>query len=283
MRPPRTDDSANASTADVRRRSVLTAAQRLGFERDGFVAHPEPLTTRAELLHIRGVLDGLFHRAHLLPVGWHGDLGERPGGDGADEIPEILHPSRLAPELRSTHLFRNCHTIARELIGDDVQFDFDHAIYKPPHNQQVTHWHQDEAYAAAPGRRRLRAHVWVPLQDVDEAAGCLVYLPASHRGPLVVHQPTTSTGHALAAELADTSGGTACPLAAGGAVVHHPMTLHYAGRNTTDGVRRAWILQFAVKDPLERVRPAAVGARLRTAWVAYTARRALQAQRSVVG
>jgi hypothetical protein len=51
--------------------------------------------------------------------------------------------------------------------------------------------------------------------------------------------------HGLEVDELDPSKAVACPIPPGGATIHHCRTLHYAGPNTTDSPRRAYILIFA--------------------------------------
>jgi ectoine hydroxylase-related dioxygenase (phytanoyl-CoA dioxygenase family) len=48
--------------------------------------------------------------------------------------------------------------------------------------------------------------------------------------------------HGLVTDAVDASRAVACPIPAGGATFHHCRTLHFAGPNTTDEPRRAYIL-----------------------------------------
>jgi len=55
----------------------------------------------------------------------------------------------------------------------------------------------------------------------------------------------------------------ACPVALGGATAHGTLNAHYAGPNTTDGWRRAWILHFGEYDK-HSLLPKSVTAKLRS-------------------
>jgi ectoine hydroxylase-related dioxygenase (phytanoyl-CoA dioxygenase family) len=53
----------------------------------------------------------------------------------------------------------------------------------------------------------------------------------------------------------DTSAGVPVPLKAGGMTFHHCRTLHYAGPNLTNGMRRAWANEYQTA-PVRRAAPA---------------------------
>ena len=119
-----------------------------------------------------------------------------------------------------------------------------------------TPWHQDEAFFTVGTPNRVALSCWVALQDTDETTGCMLYVPGSHRGPLLPHQTVGSDPrtHGIGAVDPDVSLAVSVPLRAGDAVLHHSRTLHGAGANQSRGPRRALTLEFAVRDRVARVR-----------------------------
>jgi ectoine hydroxylase-related dioxygenase (phytanoyl-CoA dioxygenase family) len=80
---------------------------------------------------------------------------------------------------------------------------------------------------------------WIALDPATLANGCLRYIPKSHRLGLIDprHLP-----HLLTAEVV--AGEVAAPAPAGACVLHHGLTLHSSGRNTTPERRRGWALHY---------------------------------------
>lgn len=227
------------------RRSQLSEQQTATFHSQGYLSL-ERVTTADDVRQIRELLDPLFDRFDSLPRGVAIDLG---GGDRskAPQIPEINSAIRLEPRLRQTVAFSNCREIAGELLGRGaVHFAGDHAIYKPPRSTKPTPWHQDQAYLGHSFVSRA-VTFWLPLQDVTVEMGCMRFIPGSHRLGLLPHHPADGTpgGHTLTTTQVDTSLATPCPIPAGGATVHTPLTLHVTGPNQTDSPRRAWIIGFS--------------------------------------
>jgi len=107
-------------------------------------------------------------------------------------------------------------------------------------------WHQDEAYWA-PDLEYNSISIWVPLQEVTLENGCMHFIPGSHKLEVAAHRPIgqDSSIHGLEAEQVDASHAVACPVAAGGATIHHCRTFHYAGPNHTKNPRLAYINGFA--------------------------------------
>ena len=240
---------------------TLSPERVAAFHRDGFTVI-EGLTTPEDLERISRVMARLYARYDALARrrrAWNlgtGGIGEAP------EILEINQTIELEPELEASLTFRRCQELAAVLLGRDVEYRFDHAIYKPPFNGCATAWHQDEAYTLDPSL--VTAHFWVPLHEVSVERGCMQFIPGSHREQVRRHHRLQHLRHAHALETTDvdTRRAVACPLRAGDATVHFPRTLHYTGPNATALPRLAWSLEFGPRRPL----PGRVAAKARLVW-----------------
>jgi hypothetical protein len=247
---------ARGPVATVNRGVPAVSAE--SFARDGFLSI-ESLTTLEDIELTRSLLDPLFDR--FASLGDRAvDLAGPPEAGMALRSPEVNEAVILEPRLRQTRIYARCSEIARLLLGVPVGYQFDHAIFKAPHNNTPTAWHQDEAYSAEPIPLRS-AHFWIPLQPATVSNGCMWFIPGSNRGPLLPHHVVSkrfnganapTKGATLAADNVDDSTAVACPLATGGATVHHPLTLHYTGANESDDYRKAWILHFGAYGWLRR-------------------------------
>jgi len=115
---------------------------------------------------------------------------------------------------------------------------------------------------------------WIPLQKATVENGCMWYLPGSHlAGELRHHvlfqrpggESDYTRGISMAMDHVEESKAVVCPVELGGATCHDPFNAHYAGPNTTDGWRRAWILHFAPYGKMrQRFHPKAVAETLRS-------------------
>ena len=226
--------------------ATLTAEQIASFRRDGFLAI-EAITSARELARLGGVYDRLFAEGAGREEGNQFDLAGADQEGVRASLPQILSPSKYAPELKESQYWANALAIGRQLLGPEAQIDFDHAILKPAGHGAPTPWHQDEAYWD-PGLVYESLSVWMPLQEASRENGCMQFVPGSHRLEVVPHHPIGHDPrvHGLEVDEADTSTAVACPLPAGGATMHHCRTLHYASGNRSAGDRRAYILVVAV-------------------------------------
>lgn len=229
--------------------SSLSAHQHEFFERNGFL-WLDAITTPEEVAELRVVYDRLFDSDAGRDDGLRYELGDR--------LPQLVEPSRYAPELLETAFVANARAIARQLFGDALLPEVgEHMIYKPPRVASATPWHQDQAYHD-PGLIYRNVNFWMPLDDATVESGCMQFVPGSHRHDDVLpHRPIGGDPNAdgLEIDLTDFDrDAVACPIPAGGCTMHASYTLHYAGPNRSDTPRRAYILVFR-SAPVAREEP----------------------------
>ena len=212
------------------------------YRRDGFlVIHG--FSTPEELARMRTIYDDLFEKRAGREVGDEFDLAGADAEDDRPVLPQILSPSKYAPELLRTLAVANARAIAKQILGSTGEFGGDHAILKPASYGAATPWHQDEAYWD-PSLDYDSFSIWMPLSGATVESGCLHFIPGSHLGEVIPHQPIGGDPrvHGLEAIDVDASKAVAIPLKEGSVTVHHNRTLHYAGPNSTQQHRRAYIM-----------------------------------------
>ncbi len=227
---------------------ILTDEQITAFERDGFLAIPR-LVDADEVARLRLVLERLFAERAGRERGAHFDLSAVDVDGKAEGLPQILEPSKLAPELAHGRFHEHARAASLQLLGgpaDELGRGGDHAILKPARHGAATPWHQDEAYWPVPMQDARSCSTWLALQEATVDNGCMWFVPGSHRLGVLMHQPIGGDPrvHGLETLVADTRAAVPVPLPAGGAVIHHVRTLHYAGPNRTGVQRYAYIVGF---------------------------------------
>ena len=227
---------------------TLTPDQIAFYHREGYLTLPA-ITTAEEVAGLRATYDRLFDTQAGRAEGDHLDLSGADEDGAAPKLPQILHPSKYAPQLVETAFRANALAIAAQLLGPGVEFRGDHAILKPPHTEAATPWHQDEAYWD-PDKIFNELSIWIPLQEATLENGCMQFVPRTHLGDVLPHHPIGNDPRVVGLEVDDpearSAGSVACPIPAGGATVHHSCTLHYTGPNRSDDARRAYILAFSL-------------------------------------
>ncbi len=222
----------------------LTQEQIDFYHREGYLALPS-ISTSEELEWMRNAYDRIFAEKAGRDEGNQFDLAGTDDENKTATLPQILNPSKYAPELKEG-LFRvNGLHIAKQLLGSYAFAMGDHAIYKPAKYGAETPWHQDEAYWN-PMMTYNSFSLWLPLQEASLENGCMWFVPRSHNGEVKPHHCINNDPriHGLEIDEADTSMAVACPIPAGGCTIHTNRTLHYAGANRSEVPRRAIILGF---------------------------------------
>lgn len=260
----------------------LTNEQIAFFHREGYLALPV-LTTAEEVAQLCDIYDWLFEVKAGRESGDHLDLTSHDEDNALHTLPQILNPSKYAPQLADTLLRANAEAVARQLLGPETTFRFDHAIRKPPRSGAATPWHQDEAYNDG-GMHYEEVSIWIPLQEATIENGCMWFVPGSHKQDVLPHHSIGHDPRVVGLEVDEPeramAQGVPCPLPAGGATIHHCRTLHYTGPNLSDGPRRAYILGYGMP-PVHRAVPRDFYwlRQQQTAWQERVARAAQKEQR----
>ena len=154
------------------------------FQENGYLIVRD-LIDRETILSYRKVYDEFV--SGVIDVGSNRrDLKGKDGNSKSESITQIMVPSRHFPALLDSEYYQKIRSIARALLGEDLEIDFDMFINKAPHSDAPTPWHQDCAYwIDMPDKRAVSA--WMPLDEAHLDNGCMWYVPGSH---LITHANT---------------------------------------------------------------------------------------------
>lgn len=174
------------------------------------------------------------------------------GGKGTDKdviekITQIMRPGLIEPTLLDTPAYQKAKKHAKQLLGEDMELDFDMLINKAPYTDTITPWHQDAAYwIKMPDKRSVSC--WIAINDAFENNGCMWFIP-KESDHILPHFHYTEGG-ALHCE-ADINQAQCVQLHAGGCTFHDGLTLHFSKGNSTSLHRRALILNFRPEKMIE--------------------------------
>ncbi|HEU0171705.1 MAG TPA: phytanoyl-CoA dioxygenase family protein [Acidimicrobiales bacterium] len=215
---------------------TLSAAQVAHFDAQGYVVLPS-LVDDETLARVRAETDRFEDEvaAFLESVD-----GGRIAIAEAGAITFTTHLVARSEVLRALSLHPTIAGICADLVGRDVNLYWDQAVYKKPEKPRRFPWHQDNGYAFVEPQQYLT--VWLALTDATLANGCPMVAPGFHRLGTIAHTYVDPLGWEC---LRDPDGVVAAEIPAGGAVVFSSLTPHLTGPNTTDEVRKAYILQYA--------------------------------------
>ena len=151
-----------------------------------------------------------------------------------------IHIASRAQVLRDLVTSPALTDLCRDLIGPDVNLYWDQAVYKKPEKPRRVPWHQDNGYTYIEPQQYLT--VWLALTDATLDNGCPMVAPGLHKFGTLDHYYVEPLGYECFDAPAKQA---AAPVRAGGAVVFSSLMPHLTGPNTTDEVRKAYIVQYA--------------------------------------
>ncbi|MFH6603125.1 phytanoyl-CoA dioxygenase family protein [Maribacter algicola] len=218
----------------------LNAKQKTFFDEEGYLVVENLLTVEETAYYSNLYASFLDNRIDASR--YRSDLS---GGDNKEEkITQIMVPSKLVPDLVHKPLHQKTLAMAKELMGNDIELDFDMLINKAPYTDTITPWHQDAAYWIDMPDKRA-ASCWVAIDHAYKENGCMWYTPKSHLSPILPHEQTGNKG-ALKCEGSEENS-VYIELRPGSCVFHQGGTLHYSRGNSTSDNRRAFITNFRPK------------------------------------
>ena len=234
------------------------------FDRDGFVVIPgfyTPQETAALNAHIDKFI------AETLP--------ELPSDAAFYEVKEqpesIMRLQGMAShddhfkELTESDRFAK---LAELLLDDGVISKNMEWFTKPAGSDAETPPHQDGFYFMLEPNEALT--LWLALDTVNDENGCIHYARGSHRRGMRPHGQTAVFGFSLGVTdygEADYQKEAAIHAAPGDMIVHHCMTIHRAGSNSTANPRRALgLVYYAQRAKADAERQAAYKKELMERW-----------------
>lgn len=177
--------------------------------------------------------------------------------DSDQDEGEFFHDAagwRFYPEIREV-AFRSAlpEAVSRLMRAKETRFWEDTTFGKAPRTPQRTVFHQDWSYFQIDGDQCCI--VWIPLDVVDEENGRMEYIRGSHKDPKA-YAPNVLFAQSASPmspydKVPDIEGNRddydiiAFDVKPGDVIVHHVMTLHGSGGNTSlDRQRRAFSFRY---------------------------------------
>lgn len=200
---------------------ALTEDQVVQYRDEGFTG-PVRIMSGAEATELRTKFEALEQsaggevqsrykiKAHL-PFPWLCDL--------------IRHPVML--------------DAVEDLIGPNILCWGASFFTKKAHDPRFVSWHQDSTYYGL--RPAETVTTWVAFSDSTEQAGCVEFIPGSHRHGIVDHEETWNKDNLLmrgqTINDVEVSKAVKMELGAGEISIHHESVVHGSGPNNADHAR----------------------------------------------
>lgn len=120
------------------------------------------------------------------------------------------------------------------LLGPDLLVWSVELFIKEPGSDKVVSWHQDLTYWGM-GETDDEVTAWVALSEVSVEAGCMRFIPGSHRNNIVAHRDSFDDTNLLSRgqqiDGIDEAAARHAPLHAGEMSLHHGRCFHASGAN----------------------------------------------------
>lgn len=150
------------------------------------------------------------------------------------------YPNRLLPSFDA--LTRNAKLLAAAsaVLGPDLMVWSAALFIKEKKSKKIVSWHQDLTYWGLDDIQETTC--WFALSNASEEAGCMKFVPGTHKSKIVKHIDTfaddnlLTRGQEIAVDVNE-SEAVAAVLQAGQASMHHGLLFHSSGPNRTNDRR----------------------------------------------
>lgn len=206
------------------------------YRSNGFAVAPNAITAQ-ELSDLRGICDALTAEQ---------DAGPKAGEHDINLANRrfLAHRHGDFPALADFILRSTGARLAREYLACDQPYLFNEQfVVKGAGDGGAFAWHQDGAYVGFDHAPYLS--VWIALDDVSQANGCVRVLPRDLDSDetLVPHRDDPVAKNLIGYDGDDP--GVPAEGPAGTAVMFSSATLHCSGNNTSGAQRRALLVQYS--------------------------------------
>jgi ectoine hydroxylase-related dioxygenase (phytanoyl-CoA dioxygenase family) len=214
---------------------TITAAQALQFDEQGYFV-VEDAFDAVEIARLEAEIAPGESRVREFLQGLPDGRLSVAGVDTQTVAPHLVTQSSYLHEFCGQPLMAG---LCRDLVGPDVRLYWEQAVYKQPHSAEPVLWHQDNGYTYVEPQAYLTC--WIALTDATPENGCVRVMPGVHRDGTLRHVNTPIGFECFG----DEATSVMAPVRAGSIVVFSSLTPHHTGRNLTDEVRKAYIVQYA--------------------------------------
>ncbi len=131
--------------------------------------------------------------------------------------------------------------VVQGILGPNLMIWSAEFFIKEPNSQHIVGMHQDLTYWGL-GETSDQVTAWIALSSATTASGCMDFLAGSHKNPILPHNDTfsdtnlLSRGQEIAVDVSEEDK-THIELQPGQMSLHHGLTIHGSGPNSSDDRR----------------------------------------------
>ena len=222
----------------------LTDAQIAGYWRDGFL-FPLPAPDLQTALSGRAALESLEAEWRTRDLPFPLNTFKRVNA-------HVVMP--LAARIATDPMVLD---VIEGILGPDILIYSTEFFIKEPNTSQIVSMHQDLTYWGLGAIDGL-VTAWIALSPATPASGCMDFVAGSHKNAILEHKDSfdpnnlLSRGQEVKVEVADADK-TAIEIHPGQMSLHHGLTIHGSGPNTTDDRRIACVVRYIRPDIAQQV------------------------------
>ncbi len=222
----------------------LSAAQQDQYWRDGFL-FPINVMAASEAQELRNELETI--EDHWLDADLPLPLNTYKRVNSYVVIPMA---AKLASDPRVLDIIEG-------LLGPNILVWSAEFFIKEPNTKSFVSMHQDLTYWGLDAVDGL-VTAWIALSPATVASGCMDFVRASHKNPILPHADThsednlLSRGQEVAVDIAPEDK-TAIELHPGQMSLHHGLTIHGSGPNVSDDRRIGFVIRYLKPEIAQQV------------------------------
>lgn len=143
------------------------------------------------------------------------------------------------------------------VLGENLMAWSCEFFIKEPHTKHIVSWHQDLTYWGL-GATDGQCTAWLALSPATVESGCMRFVAGSHKQAIVPHRDTfadnnlLSRGQEIAVDV-DEDEATDIILQPGQMSLHHGLTFHASGPNTSDDRRIGVAIRYVAPEVKQEV------------------------------
>ncbi|MEM7438628.1 MAG: phytanoyl-CoA dioxygenase family protein [Pseudomonadota bacterium] len=208
------------------------------YRQNGFVTGV-PVFTAKETADLRRKIEKL-ETEHKTGAGGY-DLSQFFRVNGHVVIPLLAEVARTPAILDAVE-----SVLGPNLLAWSVEL-----FIKEPHSNKTVSWHQDITYWGM-GETDDEVTAWIALSNVSVEAGCMRFIPGSHKGGIADHEDTFDENNLLSRgqQIAgiDETKALHGPLRPGEMSLHHGRCFHASGANGSDDRRIGMAIRYVTPE-----------------------------------
>ena len=147
--------------------------------------------------------------------------------------------------------------VVEGILGPDIMIFSAEFFIKEPRTSQIVSMHQDLTYWGLGAIDGL-VTAWIALSPATPASGCMDFVQGSHKNAILEHEDTfdennlLSRGQEVKVDVAPEDK-TAIEIHPGQMSLHHGLTIHGSGPNSSDDRRIALVVRYIRPDMRQQV------------------------------